>query len=150
MELTNREKLIIASVVISRQNFYVLGQIKRGDLLAHFAKAFDVNESEFIVELYKEQQQFIRIMQELVNNETLNIDCMFSNLDNREKFIFYSVSFLFQYLDNETYLTMVNAVAVLFYPMPNETITKLLEMVSDQINETFAYIEYSLENETLK
>jgi len=150
MELTNREKLIISWIIISRQNRYPLGQNRKTELLEHFTKAFDINEKELVKDIFVEQDQFMRIMNDLVDGNDLNVDCLYSNLDNREKFIFYNVGFLMQYLDDFTYRTLVHQFTILFYPMPTEKVNELLNLVKNQIDSTFAYIEYVLSNKSFK
>lgn len=141
MELTDREKLLIATLCIRKQAVFYMGDFKRTELVKEFSKSLNVDDPENLyIQMKFEEDQLREMLKDIDYDQECNFDGMASSLDNREKFIFYHVSLmLVKDLPFEVNVTLGQMIKVL---LGIEDGQKILEKVLKQFNDSLDFIEY--------
>ena len=138
--LTDREKLIISTIVISQQDAFEVTPDQRASLVREYRKVLTVpNTQELFDDLKKEYTQLQNVIEKIECNETADFDGAFSELNNREKYISYNVMLsLAKDLPIEVYYGLKSTIMTLLGVTED---TKLLDMVRLQMNESFSFIK---------
>jgi hypothetical protein len=141
MELTDREKLLIATLCIRKQAVYVMGDFKRTELVKEFSKSLNVqNAEELFFQMKFEEDQLKGMLKDIEIGNECNFFGDYSSLNNQEKFIFYSVSLmLVKDLPYEMNISLTQMLKVL---LGIEKDRELLEKVLKQFNDSLDFIEY--------
>ena len=141
MELTDREKLIIATLCVRKQNVYLMGDFKRTELVKEFSKSLEIIDKEGLyIECKFEEDQFKAMLHDIEVGQEANFDGTYSSLDNREKYIFYNVSMiLVKDLPLEVSISIKELLKVILGIKQDQ---ELLEQVLKQFNETLDYIVF--------
>lgn len=115
--LTDKEKYIISTLIINKQQMFIMGDFKRADLLREMGKAFDIDSFQNFFEsvIYEEKQFKFILESEFKGFEILSLEKE-TGLTDHERLIFYS-----------TELMLVQA-------LPFEMLVKLKQMVMKSVN----------------
>jgi hypothetical protein len=143
--LTDKEKLIISTLIINKQQMYVMGEYKRADLLREYGKAFEIESFQnFFSDLILEERHFKQVLENEFRGLGFTFLDVVSNLTNHERLIFYSTELmLVQALPFDVHAKLKNMVMKSVNIDNDDEETKEIQ---EQSKQTFKFITFMLKN----
>lgn len=140
-ELTDREKLLISSVIINKQDRFPMAIEERADAIKEYSKSLLVfDKLELYEDIRAEFEQLRDFIKSINFGETANYDGALTDLSNREKYIYYNVEMCFiEELPFEVLVAIKSAFQTMLGIKDD---LKILELVTQQFNDTVDYLEY--------
>ena len=146
--LTDKEKFIISTLIINKQQMFIMGDFKRADLLREMGKAFQIDSFQnFFESVIFEERAFKYILE----NEFKGFECLHlekeSGLNDHERLIFYTTELmLVQALPFDVHARLKNMVMKSLNIDNDDQETKDIQ---EQTKETFNFITFMLKNNNL-
>jgi hypothetical protein len=141
--LTDREKLIISSLIIKRQSAIPLSIDDRIQLLKDYSIGLHLTDKEEIYyQMAREKDQLQEILTSLELETIADYFGNYTNLGIREKYILYNIELMFVDDLPLTKLSTIKSAIMVILGIKDDK--KLLELVEDQVNQTIDYLEYRM------
>lgn len=141
-DLTDTEKLIVATVIINKQTANPMTLDRRAELIKEYSKSLQVfDKGDLYYNMKRELDQLRLFLKSAETGEVVNYYGNYSGLTKREKYIYYNTELMF--VEDLPFIVLATVKSSIMIMLDIKEDKDLLELVETHINQVLDYLQFA-------